>query len=90
MRKSGAFWLALSLAMNLTLTLSVRSVRVLGPSTAGLLGTKLASAVLGLRGGFGSRFGRLSYDLFVRTPVYKPAKFHTAGVTGGMQVAYQY
>jgi len=64
--------------------------RVFGPSTAGLVGTKLAGAVLGLRGGFGSRFGRLSYDLFAGMPVYKPATFHTAGVTGGLQVTYQY
>ncbi|MBV8157919.1 MAG: ShlB/FhaC/HecB family hemolysin secretion/activation protein [Dyella sp.] len=64
--------------------------RVFGPSTAGLVGTQLAGAVLGLRGGFGSKFGRMSYDLFLGMPVYKPAEFDTAGVTGGMQVAYQY
>lgn len=56
----------------------------------GLVGTQLIGAVLGLRGGFGSKFGRLSYDFFVGLPVYKPAAFHTSGVTGGMQVAYQY
>ncbi|UBM07928.1 ShlB/FhaC/HecB family hemolysin secretion/activation protein [Cupriavidus metallidurans] len=64
--------------------------RVFGPSTAGQVGTQLAGAVVGLRGGFGSVFGRLSYDLFVGTPVYKPTQFHTAPVTGGVQVAYQY
>ncbi|AVA35688.1 hemolysin activation/secretion protein [Cupriavidus metallidurans] len=64
--------------------------RVFGPSTVGLVGTQLIGAVLGLRGGFGSKFGRLSYDFFVGLPVYKPAAFHTSGVTGGMQVAYQY
>ncbi|SOZ10602.1 protein of unknown function (plasmid) [Cupriavidus taiwanensis] len=41
-------------------------------------------------GGSGSAFGRLSYDLFVGTPVYKPTQFQTAAVTGGMQVIYQY
>jgi len=64
--------------------------RVFGSSTAGLVGTQLAGAVLGLRGGFGSGFGRMSYDLFVGMPVYKPEEFQTSGVTGGIQVAYQY
>lgn len=64
--------------------------RVFGPSTAGQVGTQLAGAVIGVRGGFGSAFGRLSYDLFVGTPVYKPTQFQTAAVTGGMQVIYQY
>jgi hemolysin activation/secretion protein len=50
----------------------------------------LAGAVLGLRGGFGSGFGRLSYDLFAGTPVYKPAAFRSASVSGGFQFVYQY
>ncbi|SFC13654.1 hemolysin activation/secretion protein [Cupriavidus sp. OV038] len=64
--------------------------RVYGPTTAALVGTQLAGAVVGLRGGLGSRFGSVSYDVFVGTPVYKPEAFHTAGVTGGMQLVYQY
>lgn len=65
--------------------------RVYGPITAGLVGTQLAGAVLGFRGGLGvSRPGSFSYDLFVGTPVYKPAAFHTAGVTAGAQFVYQY
>lgn len=64
--------------------------RVYGPTTAALVGTQLAGAVIGLRGGLGSRFGSISYDIFVGTPVYKPETFHTAGVTGGMQLVYQY
>lgn len=64
--------------------------RVFGPSTAGLAGTQLAGAVIGVRGGFGSGFGRLSYDLFAGTPVYKPAAFQTTSVTGGFQFVYQY
>lgn len=63
---------------------------VFGPSTSGLAGTQLAGAVIGVRGGFGSRFGRLSYDLFAGTPVYKPAAFQTASVSGGFQFVYQY
>ncbi|MBB3012759.1 hemolysin activation/secretion protein [Cupriavidus alkaliphilus] len=64
--------------------------RVFGASTAVLVGKQLAGAVIGLRGGFGSGFGRLSYDVFAGVPIYKPAAFHTAGVTGGLQVTYQY
>ncbi|MFJ4294422.1 ShlB/FhaC/HecB family hemolysin secretion/activation protein [Cupriavidus sp. NPDC089707] len=64
--------------------------RVFGPSTVVLVGKQLAGAVIGLRGGFGSGFGRLSYDVFAGVPIYKPAAFHTAGVTGGLQVTYQY
>lgn len=47
-------------------------------------------AVIGLRGGLGSRMGSVSSDLFVGTPIYKPTAFHTAGVTAGLQVVYQY
>ncbi|MFS8975398.1 ShlB/FhaC/HecB family hemolysin secretion/activation protein [Cupriavidus necator] len=64
--------------------------RVFGPTTAALAGTQLAGAVIGLRGGLGSRIGAVSYDLFVGTPIYKPTAFHTAEVTAGLQVVYQY
>lgn len=64
--------------------------RVYGPSTAGQVGTQLAGAVIGLRGSFGSSLGRLSYDVFAGVPIYKPAGFQTAAVTGGLQVVYQY
>ncbi|SPA03180.1 Hemolysin activator translocator [Cupriavidus taiwanensis] len=64
--------------------------RVFGPSTVVLVGRQLAGAVIGVRGGFGSGLGRLSYNLFVGVPIYKPTAFHTAGVTGGLQMAYQY
>jgi hemolysin activation/secretion protein len=64
--------------------------RVFGPSTAVLAGKQLAGAVLGLRGGFGSAFGRLSYDLFAGVPVYQPTAFQTARITGGVLLAIQY
>jgi len=65
--------------------------RVYGPATAALVGTQLAGAVIGVRGGVGSqKFGGVSYDVFLGVPVYKPEQFHTAGVTGGVQVVYQY
>ncbi|AXW47388.1 ShlB/FhaC/HecB family hemolysin secretion/activation protein [Ralstonia pseudosolanacearum] len=63
---------------------------VYGPSTVGLAGTQLAGAVIGLRGGWGTSYGSLSYDLFVGTPVYKPAAFNTARITTGFQLVYQY
>ncbi|AXV74920.1 hypothetical protein CJO75_19270 (plasmid) [Ralstonia solanacearum] len=63
---------------------------VYGPSTVGLAGTQLAGAVIGLRGGWGTRAGSFSYDLFAGTPVYKPAAFQTARVTAGFQLIYQY
>ncbi|NKA76384.1 ShlB/FhaC/HecB family hemolysin secretion/activation protein [Ralstonia solanacearum] len=56
----------------------------------GLAGTQLAGAVIGLRGGWGTSYGSLSYDLFVGTPVYKPAAFNTARITTGFQLVYQY
>ncbi|WP_043947672.1 ShlB/FhaC/HecB family hemolysin secretion/activation protein, partial [Ralstonia solanacearum] len=63
---------------------------VYGPSTVGLAGTQLAGAVIGLRGGWGTRAGSISYDLFLGTPVYKPVAFQTAKVTAGFQLIYQY
>jgi hemolysin activation/secretion protein len=65
--------------------------RVYGPSTQMLVGNQLAGAVLGMRGGIGSStFGGVSYDVFVGMPVYKPEQFHTASITAGMQIVYQY
>lgn len=65
--------------------------RVHGPSTQGLVGTQLVGAVIGMRGAIGTRkLGGASYDVFLGTPVYKPAAFHTAGVTAGVQLTYQY
>lgn len=65
--------------------------RVYGPSTTGQVGTQLAGAVVGLRGGVGAlELGNLSYDVFLGIPVYKPESFDTASVTAGLQVVYQY
>ncbi|MBN6208262.1 hypothetical protein JYK21_17490 [Ralstonia pickettii] len=63
---------------------------VYGPSTVNIIGRQLAGAVIGLRGGWATRFGSLSYDLFAGTPIYKPAGFTTANITTGFQVTYQY
>jgi hemolysin activation/secretion protein len=65
--------------------------RVYGPSTTGQVGTQLAGAVVGLRSGVGaSKLGSVSYDVFLGMPVYRPEQFHTAGVTAGLQLVYQY
>lgn len=54
--------------------------RVEGQSTQYLVGRQLAGTALGLRGLISSR---LSYDLFVGVPLYKPKKFDTSGATAG-------
>lgn len=64
--------------------------RVFGPNTAFLPGTQLAGAVIGIRGGLPARFGGVSYDLFVGTPIYKPSGFPTSRVTVGMQATAQF
>lgn len=57
--------------------------RVDGPGTRYLVGHQLAGSALGVRGAL---WGRLSYDLFAGMPLYKPAGFHTSGVSAGFSV----
>lgn len=59
---------------------------VSGPETTYLAGTRLAGAVIGLRG----QWQRLQYELFVGTPIYKPAAFDTASVTGGFSLSMNF
>ena len=54
--------------------------RVEGQNTRYLVGHQLAGTALGLRG---SLWSRISYDVFVGTPLYKPEGFHTSGATTG-------
>ncbi|CAG9182556.1 ShlB/FhaC/HecB family hemolysin secretion/activation protein [Cupriavidus pampae] len=78
-------------ASNQALYVGLDYGRVYGPSTEALVGTQLAGAVIGMRGGVGfQKFGGVSYDVFLGMPVYKPEQFHTAAVTAGLQVVYQY
>jgi hemolysin activation/secretion protein len=56
--------------------------RVGGPSAQWLAGRRLAGAVLGLRGGWAA----LQYDVFVGTPLHRPAGFRGAGSTAGFQL----
>lgn len=57
--------------------------RVEGQSTKYLVGHQLAGTALGLRGSVSSR---LSYDLFVGVPLYKPKKFETSGASAGFSL----
>ncbi|WP_245254116.1 ShlB/FhaC/HecB family hemolysin secretion/activation protein [Paraburkholderia sp. LEh10] len=64
--------------------------RVFGPDTAALVGTQLAGAVIGIRGGMPAKYAGLMYDLFAGTPLYKPAGFPTSRVTVGVQATAQF
>ena len=59
---------------------------VSGPETAYLAGTRLAGAVVGLRG----QWQRLQYELFVGKPIYKPDGFDTASVTSGFSLSMNF
>jgi hemolysin activation/secretion protein len=61
-----------------------------GQSAKNLLGQYLAGTALGLRGGLGSRFGYLSYDVFVAKPINKPQGFETHSTTAGFNLNYSY
>lgn len=50
-----------------------------GPSVKYLLGNHLAGAVVGVRG----QWSKLSYDVFVGAPIWKPGGYRTAKVTAG-------
>ncbi|MGJ7495945.1 ShlB/FhaC/HecB family hemolysin secretion/activation protein [Variovorax sp. RT4R15] len=53
-----------------------------GRSTADLLGRHLAGAVVGVRG----QWSKLSYDVFVGAPIWKPEGYRTAKVTAGFSL----
>jgi hemolysin activation/secretion protein len=60
--------------------------RVFGPNTVALVGTQLAGAVVGIRGGLPAKYVGVSYDLFAGMPLYKPEGFPTARWTVGLQL----
>jgi hemolysin activation/secretion protein len=62
--------------------LGIDAGEVSGPSTRFLLGNTLSGAVIGLRGAY----RRFQYDVFVGTPLYKPAGFKTADTTAGFNL----
>lgn len=63
---------------------------VWGPSAAFRVGTQLAGAAIGIRGGIPTGFGAYSYDLFAGTPILKPTGFPASSVTLGFQVTGQF
>lgn len=54
-----------------------------GPSSDLLVATRLTGAVLGLRG----TIQKLSYDIFIGSPINKPEYFKTAGSTAGFSMS---
>lgn len=61
-----------------------------GQSAKNLLGKYLAGTALGMRGGLGSRFGYLNYDIFIAKPINKPQGFDTHSTTAGFNLNYSY
>lgn len=59
---------------------------VAGPTAQFLTGQRLTGAALGLRGSV----TRLSYEMFVGTPLSKPQGFQTAAVTGGVNLQWTF
>lgn len=61
-----------------------------GQSSKNLVGKYLAGTVVGLRGGAASRFGSLSYDVFLGKPINKPQGFQTHQSVAGFNFNYAY
>lgn len=57
-----------------------------GRSSASLLGTTLSGAVVGLRGAY----KRLQYEVFVGTPLHKPAGFSSADTVAGFSLSLNF
>ncbi|MES2833011.1 MAG: ShlB/FhaC/HecB family hemolysin secretion/activation protein [Pseudomonadota bacterium] len=66
--------------------LSIDYGQVSGPSSAKLVGTTLAGAVIGVRGAKAS----VNYDLFAGAPLKKPAALRTASVTSGFNLSHSF
>ncbi|WP_150720668.1 ShlB/FhaC/HecB family hemolysin secretion/activation protein [Pandoraea capi] len=60
--------------------------QVWGPQPVTLDGTRLAGAVMGVKGSVVTRFGSYGYGLFAGTPLHKPSGFPTAKWTVGFQL----
>ena len=65
-------------------------VRLADNPLKNLVGKYLAGTVVGLRGGAASRFGSLSYDVFVGKPINKPQGFQTHQSVAGFSFNYAY
>ncbi|VVE34607.1 HlyB-like activation/secretion signal peptide protein [Pandoraea eparura] len=67
--------------------------RVFGPSARYLPGTRLAGAVIGLRGQvgtYGGPWGNASYDVFLAKPLLHPARFPVNAAVAGVSIALRY
>ncbi|HIU64095.1 MAG TPA: ShlB/FhaC/HecB family hemolysin secretion/activation protein [Candidatus Avacidaminococcus intestinavium] len=60
---------------------------VYGKSTEILVGKTIAGIAVGARGSFASD---VYYDIFVSTPLYKPAGFHTNKFAAGFTLSYRF
>lgn len=68
------------------LYLGVDYGQVSGPSSAGLLGTRLSGAALGVRGGY----RQFAYDVFAGTPIERPDGFETASTSAGFSMSLSF
>lgn len=66
--------------------LGIDAGEVGGQSADRLIGTSLAGAVAGVRGGFKG----VNYDVFIGTPLSKPQGFQTANTTAGFSLLWSY
>lgn len=63
--------------------------RISGPYAKYNVGTTLVGAGIGIRGQF-ANYGRLNYDVFAGTPVYKPKYFNTSNKNINVNFTYAF
>lgn len=63
--------------------------RISGPHAKYNVGTTLVGAGIGIRGQF-SDYGRLNYDIFAGTPIYKPKNFNTSKKNLNVSLTYSF
>ena len=63
--------------------------RISGPNAKYNVGTTLIGAGIGIRGQF-ANYGRLNYDLFAGTPIYKPKNFRTSNKNLNVSFTYSF
>lgn len=85
----GWYWrneIGIPLGANAEAFLGLDTGRINGPSAQRLVGQSLTGATIGLRGAM----RRLSYEVFLATPVKKPKHFQTAHVHFAFNLAYSF
>ena len=63
--------------------------KISGPNAKYNVGTTLVGAGIGIRGQF-ANYGRLNYDLFAGTPIYKPKNFNTSNKNLNVSFTYSF